>query len=439
MTMSNKTLKVAALALTAILAAACDETRSGESVDEKEEVVEAPPGSRTDNSQAVAPVEAPAAETAMLELERVLRRVERGTASDADGVVLEKVIVSSALPAEALDRASLGLSRAREAAGDGEGAIAAVETLMKRHAGDTTFELHDASRRRLRLLVSGTEEAPTRYDQNMEPMASVGKALVPYFPEDDRGATLADIVLVGKAPNSADPHGIFNLRAAKRDLEESACSVCDIDIRVQRSISRIDSWVDLALQAGERRADMPNPDRSMVVVYFDLEQNRVPSRYDAYLAVPSEETIERLERGEAFVAVRERPGKKPLLLLAAPRAGQLDHVETAFAEMTTLPMAPVVVEVPKKLLPAEIQGVVRGGFKGFRTCYEKILAVDPKAAGKVTAKFRIMPNGAVEAVSSDSTFEGSDIGNCIADRVAKMRFPAGGVKTEVTYPIAFSP
>lgn len=429
---TSKAFTVAGLVLSAALAGACEGGR-GAGSSESEATDEAP------EAQVLEAAAAPIHDSAVLDLERVLRRVERGGAAPADATSLAKVVAEAKLPAEALDRASLGLSRALEAAGDADGAVRAIEDMMKRHGGDPMFESHDAARSRLRLLLSGTEEAPPTFDQNMEPMAPVAKALAPYFPEDDRGATLLDVLSVGRAPTSTDPHGIFNVRAAKRQIEESECSVCDVDVRVQRSLSRIDSWVELPLQAGERRADMPNPDRSMVVVYFDLIQNRVPSRYDAYLAVPSDETVARLERGEAFVAVRERPGKKPLVLLAAPRAGQLDQVEAAFAAMTSIPQAPVTVEVNKRLFPPEIQGVVRASFGRFRACYETLLKADPKAAGTVKAKFRILEDGSVDKVSNESSFEDKAIGRCIDDSVAKLRFEANRQTTDVTYPIVFSP
>ncbi len=434
MTTSTKcnALKVAGIVLTALLGSACEGVGEDDGAGASEEV-SAAPAAQTDRA------DAPAFDDAALQVERVLRRVERGDAKKADADALANLLAESKLPAEALDRASLGLSVARQASGDTEGAIRAVEDLLRRHGGDSKFELHDAARARLRLLVTGTEVEPPSFDQNMEPSAPIARALVPFFPEDERGVTLVDILSVGKAPSANDPHGIFNLRAAKRQLEEEACAVCDIDIKMGRSHSRIDSWVDFPMQAGERRADMPNQDRSMVVVYFDLTQNRVPSRYDAYLAIPSDEAVERLERGGAFVAVRERPGNKPLVMLAAPRAGLLDFVETAFAEMTTLPNAPVVVEVPKKLQPAEIQGVVRSGFKSFRTCYEKVLANDPKAAGSLKLKFRIDPTGVPAGVTTESSFADPSIGGCVADQMATLRFPISGQGVDVTYPIAFSP
>lgn len=431
--MNRKALRVAGIVLSALVAAACDETRDGEGGD-KEDVAEAPQAEKAAPS-----VEAAADDASAVELERLLRRVERGEATKADAEALTRIIAEAKLPIDALDRASLALSTALNKNGDREGAVRAVEDLMKRHGGDSTFEAHDAARNRLRLLLTGTETEPPSYAQNMEPVAAVAKNLVSYFPEDARGATIVDVLTVGRAPKAGDPHGILNLRAAKRQIEEEACSVCDINIKVGLSHSRVDSWAELPIYAGERRAEMANPDRSLVIVYFDLSQNRVPSRYDAYLAVPSDETVERLERGEAFVAVRERPGKKPVVLLAAPRAYQLAEVEKTFADMTSIPTAPVVVEVPKKLQPPEIQGIVRGGFGRFRVCYETLLKVDPKAAGKVTLKFKIDGAGLPQGVSTESTMSDPQVSKCIAEQMTLMRFPATGETLTITYPIVFSP
>jgi hypothetical protein len=438
MTTTTTVLLATGCALSMILAGGCEESRDG-----VDETAEAPQGVEAapiaDGDQALEPSAPQAVDAATLELERILRRVERGNASDGDAAALSTIVTAGKLPADALDSASLALSTLLEEDDDLEGAIRTVEELMKRHAGDPAYAAHEAAERRLRLLLTGNEEAPRSTRRNMEPMAEVAKVLARFFPEDERKVSLLDVVSVGTAPTAGDPHGILNLSRAKRELAEEACAVCEVDIKAQRSHSRIESWVDLPLAQGEHRADMPNPDRSMVVVYFDLTENRVPSRYDAYLAVPSAETVERLERGEAFVAVRERPGKKPLILLAAPRAGQLDLVETAFAEMRGLPVAPHPVEVPKKLQPHEIQGVVRGGFRNFRVCYEKLLAADPTAAGKVVLKFRIDGAGQPQDVTTDSTFADATIGSCVAEHMGSLRFPASGEKVTVTYPIAFSP
>lgn len=439
MTTTTRMWLAGGCALSMVLSGGCEEGGGG--VDD--ETAEAPQAVEAaaiaDGDLALEPAAPEAVDAATMELERILRRVERGAANDGDGAALSATIRAGKLPADALDSASLALSTLLEEDDDVEGAIRAVEDLMKRHAGDPAYAAHEAAERRLRLLLTGSEEAPRSTRRNMEPMAPIAKALASFFPEDERKVSLLDVVSVGTPPTAGDPHGIFNLSRAKRELAEEACAVCDVDIKAQRSHSRIESWVDLPLSLGEHRADMPNPDRSMVVVYFDLTENRVPSRYDAYLAVPSAETVERLERGEAFVAVRERPGKKPLILLAAPRAGHLDLVETAFAEMNGLPAAPHPIEVPKKLQPHEIQGVVRGGFRNFRACYEKLLATDPTAAGKVVLKFRIDGAGLPLDVTTDSTFVDTAIASCVAEHMGGMRFPASGEKVTVTYPIAFSP
>jgi hypothetical protein len=365
--------------------------------------------------------------------------VERGAASPTDTEALVALSANEALPAVSRDQASLGLSRVLEAAGDTEGAVRAVEELMKRHGGETGFEAHGAAVRRLRQLVSGSEEAPPSFAHHMEVVAPVTKALSPFFPENADGGVLMDVVSVGGPQGQGDPNGIFNLSRAKRELAEAACSVCDVDVRVQRSHSRVDDWTALPSSTGDSRPDMPNADRSLVVVYFDLVENRVPARYDAYLAVSSAETVARLERGEAFIAVRQRQGKKPVVLLAAPRTGQLDHVEAAFAALETLPTEPLRVEVPAKLQPHEIQSVVRSRFRHFRACYEALLATDPKAAGSVTAKFEIDEEGMPRRVATASTFPEAKMDRCLAEQLGQMRFPPSRATVQVTYPIVFSP
>lgn len=415
----------------AALAAGCDDGRGG-------------PAAETAGETGVpAAIEAaettPAVSPALVELERVLRRVDRAEATEADAEALAAWVREGKLPVDAIDRASLGLSAALEADGDEEGAIRAVEELLKRHSGDRHFDAREAAVSRLRRLLTGSEEAPPSMTRNLDPVAPIARALAAYFPEDDGGATLVDVLSVGKGPTEDDPHGILNIGDAKRRLAEEECAVCDVEVHAQGSHTRIGSWVDLPLQMGERRSDMPNPDRSMVVVWFDLVENRVPSRYDAYLAVPSAETVARLERGEAFVAVRERPGKKPLVLLAAPRVGQLDQVQSAFAQMTSLPTTPRPIEVSAQLWPHEIQGVVRGGFRGFRTCYEALLAREPGAGGNVTVKLRIDEGGTPRDVTATSTFGDDALRGCMVGLVKTLRFPAAGQETSVTYPIAFSP
>src|SRR5690606_20282101 len=85
---------------------------------------EAGGGDETETGAADAPGQAPAAladgaaavaaPAATLELERILRRVERGGATPEDADALAAILAEGTLPVDALDRAGLGLSRARE-------------------------------------------------------------------------------------------------------------------------------------------------------------------------------------------------------------------------------------------------------------------------------------------------------------------------------------
>ena len=93
-------------------------------------------------------------------------------------------------------------------------------------------------------------------------------------------------------------------------------------------------------------------------------------------------------------------------------------------------------------LPAEIiQRIVRQNSGRYVFCYQNALKPDPNLAGRVTARFVIGRDGAVQ-VAADG---GSDIPNegvrrCVVSSFTNLSFPApeSGTVT-VSYPIAFSP
>ena len=192
---------------------------------------------------------------------------------------------------------------------------------------------------------------------------------------------------------------------------------------------------------GEKRADMPQPDRSLLIFYFDLGDRKVPSRYDGYLPIPSDEIVERLKRGEAFVAARERKNARPTIVLAAPRGAQLELVEEAFAQMTELPTNPVVVPLEKKLLPSEIQGHIRAARGEIAKCYESARARSPELEGTLTVNFDINGAGSVEnAHLETTTLNDAGLLRCVQGLVEGIQFPAtDGPKLTVRYPLAMTP
>ena len=73
-------------------------------------------------------------------------------------------------------------------------------------------------------------------------------------------------------------------------------------------------------------------------------------------------------------------------------------------------------------------------------CYERQLSARKDLGGKVSVKFTIGGQGAVEAQNiTESTMKDTTVEGCILNRVAKWTFPApsGGTKVIVTYPFLF--
>jgi hypothetical protein len=182
---------------------------------------------------------------------------------------------------------------------------------------------------------------------------------------------------------------------------------------------------------------------SLVAIYYDREDGVVPARYEAWLALPLAELNARLDRGEGVVAVKSREGAPPLVLLAAPRQAQLAAVEESFAALKTLPTEPVRVALSPALVPAEIQGVVRGARGDVKACYETLLAKNPLAAGRVTLDFMISPSGAVQSakVTGTGTANEDALLSCLVRVTEKLAFPstAASAPTTVRYPLDLAP
>jgi hypothetical protein len=197
--------------------------------------------------------------------------------------------------------------------------------------------------------------------------------------------------------------------------------------------------IPATLAAGASKT--PNLATALTVFYYDLETNRIPSRYDAYLPMQSARIAAHLEKGEGLIAVKVREGAPPIIVLAAPRWAMLSEVEKAFAAMTELPTEPTPVPLSLALRPKEIHAVVRSTYPQLRSCYETLLASAPDAQGKVVASFAIYPAGTVEDLdmTKDSTLTDATLQGCFKTVFAGMRFPATGRTTTVQYPISLSP
>lgn len=395
-----------------------------------------PRGEDTDQAEAAI---APAAPSVAVTLEEAARAFDRGDDVTVIRKDVERILADENAGRDVLDEARLLLSRIREKSGDKEGAITIVEELLASHAEEGRFERRDEAERRLRKLLTGTDDQLPSLDQHGK-YAPIAKVLAPYFPRDEAGYTLIDIAVFGSPWNEAsDP--FVGLRSAMRELREEKCPLCVESFNLARSVTRAESWVDVPRLAGETASDMPNVDRSLVVMLYDLDRNRVPSRYDEYLALPSAEIERRLASGDGLVALRKREGKRPLVVLAAPRSGQLLKVQEAFEKLDALGDEPVSVSLPKRLLAEEIQAVVRAKMPALKRCYEAALERDKEAAGKFDYKFKIKIDGAIEGLeiaAVHSTLDEAFVA-CSDDVLRHMTFPSAGESTKVTYPMVFSP
>jgi hypothetical protein len=93
-------------------------------------------------------------------------------------------------------------------------------------------------------------------------------------------------------------------------------------------------------------------------------------------------------------------------------------------------------------LPADvIQRIVRQNAGRFRFCYEKALQGNPTLTGRVTVKFLIGRDGAVQfSADAGSDIPDASVTSCVVSSFTALSFPApdSGVVT-VTYPLMFSP
>ncbi len=376
-------------------------------------------------------------QSAALRLEQAERNLDVGRDASGARAAIEEVLRDPSISREQRDEGRLALSRALEATGDGEGAIAAVEGLLADHPDRERWPLSEATETRLRKLLTGSESAPLRprRDEGPPPVPFT-HALTRYFPvpADEKQPLDINVVTFGYT-GASEQRGTFEVGRALREERRQACSLCEDHLHINGNGSGYGSWTSIPV-ARKRLAS------ALVVYYFDLG-DRIPARYDAELPLPSAEIAARLERGEGLLAARERPGAPPVLLIAAPRAAQLGDVEETLATMKALPVEPVSVPIKAGLKAAEIQAVVRASFGAYRVCYESVLKKEPAAAGKVDVRFVIQGDGSASGISvvnadgnlSDPTFEA-----CVTATTRALVFPALGTgTTTVTYPIAFAP
>lgn len=370
---------------------------------------------------------------AAVRVEQAERALDVGRDVAGAKATLQAVALDKTAPVDVRDRAAMSLSRALEILKDQEGAIGAVEALLAAHGDDPSWPGQDAADRRLRKLLTGKDQRPEPARAAAEKASKMAKALADFFPAKKDAPVEVSILAFGGDSQVSDQHGTFQIGAALREKAQEACPLCEAKVNVRTSSSRSGSWTAIPAARGRMTS-------SLVVFYTHLA-DPIPARYDALLPVPMAEVTAHLEKGEAVVVAKQRPGAPPVLLLAAPREAQLADVEEALAQRTSLPTSLEVIKVTANLKPHEIQGVVRAQMPAFRACYEGLLGRAPAAAGKITLGFTIQGDGSIAelSVAAEGAVDEGAMTRCVTDAAGKLRFDATGATSTVKYPIAFSP
>jgi hypothetical protein len=366
-----------------------------------------------------------------LDVEQAERDVDLNRNVPAARALLAERIATGALASDARDDATFAVARASHELGDDEGATVAVERLLAQHADDARWPLGEASSKLLRDLVTH-EDPPPAPDFEQAVVAPFAHALIGYFSEVSKGPVHADVVTIGGGEATSARLGTFNVAGALHQERIDHCASCGpIDSDVI-SIVRGADWTSIpALRS--RAAD------ALTVVYFTLD-DRIPDRYDDLLAMPASEITRRLDRGEAFIVARERPGAPPVVLVAAPTTVQLRTVEEALATQTTVPLKPLEVKVSGSIDPKDIQRAVRSDFGRFRSCYMSLLAHAPAAEGRVTVSFAIDAGLPTRLrVDFDPALRDDEFQTCMTVGFSALHFPVRPGVVTVIYPISFSP
>jgi hypothetical protein len=378
------------------------------------------------------PGAAPASPSAAVRLEQAERKLDVGGDAAAARAAIEEALRDGALSPEQRDQAKAALSRALEAEGDREGAVTTIEGLLAEHADDHRWLMQERVEQRLCKLLTGAECEARPKEEDDRPVSPMAKVLARYFPETPQGVEI-NVLAFGGASDRGSP--VVEIDRAVRALKREACGLCDEKVRTHTSIGRQSSWVGIP-------ATRSRLGSSLAVFYFDLGDGRVPARYDAELPIPSAEIAGHLERGEGLVVARERKGAPPTIVVAAPRAAQLEEVEEALAKMSALPLSPAVVQLSPKLRAVEVQAVVRGGRKDQKACYEKLLVRSPAAAGRLELKYSVEGDGRVEGATVETesaALRDADFLQCLKAAASSLTFPATGARVTVSYPLVVNP
>jgi len=376
-----------------------------------------------------------ASSPAAIDIERAGRLLERGGSPAEARRLLEGALGRDDISASERDRALLELSRAHQAAGELDAAASLIEHELSAHRDDAGWAKRPF-RERLRELLGAAPEAPHNEAHRRDLAPPFAHLLGKYFPFARGGRVQVRTILVGGDSSVTNEIGTFNVSAGARAAFEEACPLCRYDADVHSSVWRGD-WTIFA-EAGDRL------EQALLVIYFDLEGDRVPARYQRYLPLAIDDIVTELERGKSFFVARERDGAPPTVLIAAPRAAMLADVERELARQSELPRAVHQVKVDTKMRSEEIRRVVRTRwFDDVRRCYDALLTRDAKAGGKVVAELTVDGQGHVTRAqmrTDDRPLRGDSFLQCMTGSAEHLTFPAiGEGHTTIRYPVELTP
>lgn len=372
---------------------------------------------------------------AALQTERAGRALDRGQDATEAKRLLREALESGALTTEERSRAVLELSRAHQVLGETEPAIATLEEELARRGFDSSSVSDQALRDRLRELLTGSSSDSGPHFGSDDPAPPFARFLSGFFPPDEQGHVQSRILIIGEHASVADELGTFDVRAGYRATLEEDCPLCEHRVNVSQSVSRSD-WLIIPASRDEI-------DGSFVAVYFDLQKNRIPARYEFLLPMPIAAIEAELEAGTSFIAATDRGGAPPVILLAAPRTAMLPDVERALSNLDALPDGMLPLDVPLGLRRNEIRAELRRQyFASARGCYEALGARAPGAEGAITLTFVVGADGALteRAVTvREGDVDDAPFLDCLEAGLDALRFPATRSATTVNYPMAFSP
>jgi len=373
-----------------------------------------------------------AVSSSALAIEKAERILDRGGDASEARALLDDALVDANLSDDERVSAVVAQSRAEEALAHPEEAIAAVERELAAHAGDHRYPV-DRLRKRLKELLVEDDE-PDYVAKGRKPAPPFARMLGKYFPADDDGRIHVDIFTIGGDRSVREEVGTFNVGEGLRAEMEEGCPLCDVDLSVSSSVHGGD-WIMIP-------SSQDQFDDALVVLYYDLEHNRIPARYASLLPLPLEQLDQALADGKSLTVADERPGAPPILLIAAPRTAMLADVERQVAMLDELPVEPRILDVNDHIRPDEIRAIVRGAWiPDVRSCYETLRETAPEAEGRVVAELVIDGRGAVQkatVTTDDRPLEVGSFLSCVEESATKLPFPAIGGSTTVRYPLVLN-